>query len=182
MTKEKMKPIFPYIGIPVFIAMLLVFRTGRSDPFITLRFELLIIFGYMAAVCDIKTKTVPNSLVLAMLAAWAIIMVPKLIFDIGAASALLAGSALGFAVGGGLFLLAYFISRKGLGGGDVKFMAAAGLYLGYESTLSSMLLGTVLAAIFSLVLIVLKKIGRKDTIPLAPFLLTGILITVFFGT
>ena len=182
MTKEKMKPIFPYIGIPLLSAILLVLHADRPDPFIIFRYELLIIFGYVAAVFDIKSKIIPNSLTLTMLAAWVIITVPMLITDIDAAAALLAGSALGFAVGGGLFLIAYFISRKGLGGGDVKFMAAAGLYLGYEGVLSSMLLGTILAAVFSLVLIVLKKINRKDTIPLAPFLLIGILITVFFAT
>ena len=37
----------------------------------------------------------------------------------------------------------------------------------------------VLAAVTGLILILLRKIGRKDTMPLAPFLFAGILITFF---
>ena len=40
---------------------------------------------------------------------------------------------LGLFCGGVLFLLVYRLTKKrGLGGGDVKLMAAAGLYLGWE--------------------------------------------------
>jgi len=92
---------------------------------------------------------------------------------------LLADSMYGLLIGGGIFLLVYLISRKGLGGGDVKFMAAAGLYLGFAETLPVILYGTVIAAFVGLVLIFIKKIGRKDTMPLVPFLFAGIIITVF---
>ena len=169
----------PFVGIPMIGAALIILRAGRMDTFIMLRYELLIIFGYIAAVFDIRVKKIPNSLILAMLAAWVLIMAPKLFFDTYTAVALLADSALGLAVGGGMFLLVYLISRKGLGGGDVKLMAAAGLYLGLGGVLPAMLYGTVSAALTGLMLILLKKIGRKDSIPLAPFLYAGILITVF---
>jgi prepilin signal peptidase PulO-like enzyme (type II secretory pathway) len=57
-------------------------------------------------------------------------------------------------------------------------MAGAGLYLGFSGIIPSMLYGTVLAALTGLALMLLRKIGRKDTIPLAPFLYVGMLITV----
>ena len=179
MTKDRLYPMLPYIGIPVIGAMMLIVRARWLDPFILLQSELIIIFGYVAAVLDIKLKRITNGLILAMMAAWLLIMIPKLFIDTDTAITLMAGAALGAAIGGGLFLIVYFISRKGLGGGDVKFMAASGLYLGFNGILPSMLFGTVLAAIFSLSLIFLRKISRKDTIPLAPFLYIGILLTVF---
>jgi len=43
-----------------------------------------------------------------------------------------------------------------------------------------MLYGTILAALTGLILILLKKLGRKDAMPLAPFIYAGILITVFY--
>jgi len=107
-------------------------------------------------------------------------MTPKLVVDTEIAVELLLNALLGFAVGGGLFLIVYFISRKGLGGGDVKFMAAAGLYIGFSGTMTAMLCGTILAALTGLTLILAKKIGRKDQMPLAPFIYIGILIAVFF--
>ena len=177
--KDRYRLAWPYAGLPVIAAAMLITRAGRTDPLIILWYALIIIFGYIAAVCDIKTKLIPNKLVLAMLAAWALTMPPKMFFDITSAVALMADSALGFAIGGGLFLLVYLISRKGLGGGDVKFMAAAGLYLGLGGTVPAILYGTVLAALTGFALVLLKKIGRKDAMPLAPFLYAGILITVF---
>ena len=177
---NKLKSVLPYLGIPVIGAVPLILQAGRTDMFITLRYETLVIFGYIAAVVDIRLKKIPNSLIIAKAAVWILIMVPKIFLDTDAAIVSLVDSAIGFAIGGGLFLLVYLISRKGLGGGDVKFMAAAGLYLGFSGVLSAMLYGTVLAALSGLTLILLKKIGRKDTIPLAPFLYAGILITLVF--
>jgi len=179
MTKAKIFPILPYIGIPVIGAALLILQSGQMDAFIILRYGVLIALSHTAAVLDIKSKKIPNGLILAMIAAWVMIMTPKLFMDTGAAIGLLTDSALGLAMGGGMFLLVYIISRKGLGGGDVKYMAAAGLYLGLGGVLTAMLIGTIVAALTALTLILLKKIGRKDTMPLAPYLYAGILITIF---
>lgn len=181
MSKDKLKLILPYIGIPVIGSALLIIYAGQIDAFLLLLFELIIVFGYVAAVIDIKTRHIHNNLVLAMLVAWVLIMMPKLFLDIDTAVALLLDAVLGFVVGGGSFLLIYMISRKGLGGGDVKFIAAAGLYIGLSGVLSAILYGTMAAALTALILLLLKKIGRKDSIPLAPFLYIGILITVFYG-
>lgn len=142
---------------------------------------MLIVFGGITSVLDIRTKRIPNKLVLSMLAAWVITIVPVLFLDTSRAVLLIRDSMLGFAFGGGLFLLVYIISRKGLGGGDVKFMAVAGLYLGFHGVIPTIFCGSILAAITALVLIVLKKLNRKDTMPLAPFLYVGMLITIFFA-
>jgi len=179
MTVEKLKPILPYAGIPFICGAFLLIGAREADMFTILKLELIIIIGYIAAIHDMKTKQVPNSLVLSMLAVWIVIMTPKIFLDTDNAAAMLIDSALGFAIGGGLFLLVYLISGKGLGGGDVKFMAAAGAYLGFGGTIPAVLYGSILAALTGLTLILLKKIGRKGTIPLIPFLYIGILMTVF---
>lgn len=173
----KVKTIWPYAGIPLLGTALLL---SRAEPaFSMLWKELIIIFGYIAAVYDLKTKRIPNALVLAMLGLWFVTIITKLFFDSGQAFVLMKDSGLGFLIGGGLFLLVYYVSRRGLGGGDVKFMAAAGLYLGLPGILSAMLLGTLFAALSGLFLIIIKKIGRKDSIPLVPFLYLGALVVCF---
>jgi len=115
-----------------------------------------------------------------MLAAWVIIVTPQLFFDIEGTLMFIRNALFGLLAGGGLPLLIYLISRKGLGGGDVKFMAMAGLYLGLGMILPAMLFGSILAGLTGLVLIIIKKIGRKDSIPLAPFMCAGIILTIFF--
>jgi len=178
-VKARAKPLLPFIGIPIVCAALLLLRSGRSDPFTLLLHIMIAIFGYIGMVTDAKSKLIPNGLILAMLAAWVFAVVPKLFVDPSAAAAVLRGSVFGFIAGGGMFLLVYLVSRKGLGGGDVKFMAATGLFVGFDGAVPVMLYGTVLAALAGIALILLKKIGRKDSIPLAPFLYAGILIYVF---
>ena len=142
-------------------------------------YGLLLVFGCIAAVSDIKTRKIPNKLIIAMLCAWMFTIVIMLLGSIDTAAVQLLKSAIGFVFCAGLFLLVYIVSGKGLGGGDVKFMAAAGLYLGIDGAVPVILFGTVLAALTGMVLILLKKIRRKDPIPLAPFLFTGMLITAF---
>jgi prepilin signal peptidase PulO-like enzyme (type II secretory pathway) len=133
-------------------------------------------------IIDIKTKTIPNILILVMLAGWLLLLTPMLFFNAEYGIKALTDSIYGFLLGGGLFLSVYLLSRKGLGGGDVKFMAVAGLYLGFSGTIPAIFIGTTFAALTGLVLILLKKINRKDSIPLAPFLFIGIVITVFMSS
>jgi prepilin signal peptidase PulO-like enzyme (type II secretory pathway) len=147
--------------------------------FYLLKFILITAFGFIAMVFDLFTRRIPNKLVLTMIIVWFVLLFPLLFFDTGNGVGFLLDSLCGLAMGGGLFILVYSISKKGLGGGDVKFMSAAGLYLGFAGTIPAILYGTVLAAIVCFILIILKKIGRKDSIPLAPFLFVGILVTVF---
>jgi len=180
LTLEKMKPVLPYIGLPILLAALMILHINSVELFRLLQDGLLIIFGYIAAVGDIKTKRIPNGLVLAMLAGWVLTAVPQLFFNIELMAVILWDSLLGFLVSGILFLIVYLISRKGLGGGDIKFMAIAGLYLGFGRVLPVMLYGSVLAGVVVGVLFLLKKIGKKDAVAFAPFLFIGMLITTFF--
>ncbi|MCL2424915.1 MAG: A24 family peptidase [Oscillospiraceae bacterium] len=165
-------------GLIICMATWFLIRVSELSTFHILNFSILIIFSYAAMVFDIKTKRIPNLLVLIMMLGWLLIIVPTLFINTEHGIRLLADSIFGLLLAGGLFLLVYFVSRKGLGGGDVKFMAAVGLYLGFAEVLPTILYGTILAAITGLILILLKKIDRKGKMPLVPFLFVGIMITL----
>ena len=166
-------------GFVILMSIWLITCTKELSSFSIIKLALLIVFSYAAMALDLHTKRIPNMLVLVMVVVWLLLMIPMLFLSTETGLKLLAESIYGLLIGGGLFLLVYLLSRKGLGGGDVKFMAAAGLYLGLTSTVSAILYGTILAALTGSVLILLRKIGRKDTIPLVPFLFAGIMITTF---
>ena len=168
----------PFVVLPVIMAAVYFLQVGQIDSFALLKYEIIAVFGYIAAVGDIKTKHIPNTLILAMLVVWVCVTAFHLLFDIQSAIPMLISSLSGFAVSGAMFLIVYLLSRKGLGGGDVKFMAVAGLYLGVGGTLTATFIGTTLAALVGLALVILKKIGRKDAFPLAPFLYAGILVAI----
>ena len=181
MDRAILKIILYCTGIMVIISLWLLVCADGKEIHSLLSYVFIMIFGYIAMISDWITKRIPNSLILSMFAIWLVIAVTQMFIDTKTGIQLLTDSMLGFVTGGGLFLLVYLISRKGLGGGDVKFMAAAGLFLGFSLTVPVVLYGTVLAALTGMALILLKKIGRKDAIPLAPFLYAGILITVFIA-
>jgi prepilin signal peptidase PulO-like enzyme (type II secretory pathway) len=177
--KSRKRLLLPYAALLPLIAALVFVRIGRTDAVALYLYSTVTVFGFAAAVLDVRARRIPNGLILAMLGAWAVAVPLQLLVNTPAAAARVVDCVLGFVVGGGIFLLVYVLSRKGLGGGDVKFMAAAGLFLGYGGVVPAMLLGTLLAALAGLTLVLLKKIGRKDAIPLAPFLCAGILAVAF---
>jgi len=163
-------------GLMLIIPVWILLRADGSSILSVLNSVLLISLSYIAMIYDIKTKKIPNILVLIMAAGWLLLAAAVLITDTENGSKLLMDSMLGFLSGGGLFFMVYLVSRKGLGGGDVKFMAAAGLYLGFAGAIPAILYGTLAAALTGMILITLKKINRKDKIPLVPFLFIGIII------
>ncbi|VBB06877.1 peptidase a24a prepilin type iv bacterial [Lucifera butyrica] len=84
-------------------------------------------------------------------------------------------------LGGGLLLLVAVVSRGGMGGGDVKFAAALGLWLGWQLTLLALLLSFFLGGLGGAILMLLKIKGRKDFIPFGPFIALGAFISLLYG-
>jgi len=158
--------------------ILLFIRKGGMTGIPLLSSVLLVTLSYIAMIFDLNTKRIPNMLVVTMVGGWLLLMVTVVFVRTENIISILTDSMYGFLTGGGLFLLVYILSRKGLGGGDVKFIAAAGLYLGFAGIIPAILYGSVLAALTGLILVWLKKLGRKDTMPLVPFLFIGIMVTV----
>lgn len=89
------------------------------------------------------------------------------------------------AAGGGaalLFALLIIGTRgKGMGWGDAKYVAFLGLALGFPNIVTAIFLAFFWGAIFSLILIFLKKRHFGQTIPFGPFLSLGALLTLLFG-
>ncbi len=87
----------------------------------------------------------------------------------------------GAAVGGGSLLLAaiaarLFTGKEGLGGGDVKLMLAAGLWLGVRDTSFALLLSIWAAGLVIAALLTVRKTAVGQEMPMVPFLAIGTLI------
>ena len=72
-------------------------------------------------------------------------------------------------VGGGVFFLLAVLSGGALGGGDVKLVAALGLWLGTEQLLSVVCLGMVFGGVVACILLLLKKKKRKSAFAYGPY-------------
>ena len=134
------------------------------------------------AVIDWRTQLIPDSLWIAI----AVLGVAR----IGCGYAALLGSgwapriveaAIGaFIVSVPLFALAYLIG--GFGGGDVKLMFAAGIYLGWQNIALAFFIGVVLGGIVGVALLATKRATRKTAIAFGPYLAIGIWVATLWGT
>lgn len=84
--------------------------------------------------------------------------------------------------GGGIMLLVAIVSRGGMGGGDIKFMAALGIWFGWKLTLLVLFLSFIAGGLGGLLVLVLGLKGRKDFIPFGPFIALGAVIGQFYGS
>lgn len=80
----------------------------------------------------------------------------------------------------GFLLILYFATKgRGIGGGDIKLMAASGLFLGWQQIILSFVLGCVLASVIHLIR--MKTTKEDHTLAFGPYLSVGIFISVLFG-
>ena len=88
-------------------------------------------------------------------------------------------------LGGGLLVLTtvYELVRRkeAFGGGDIKLMAAVGLFLGWQNTLLAMFLGILGGGLYGIWLLAAKRADKKDHFAFGQFLCAGIVIAMLFG-
>lgn len=123
---------------------------------------------------DIDTQEIPNGAVILII----ILGIANVFSDPGLDWK---QGLIGFFAASVPMLIIALISNGGMGGGDIKLMAAAGLFLGWKNILIAFFFSCLIAGLTGVILIVGKKRGRKDKIPFGPFLALGILTAMFYG-
>lgn len=159
--------------IIVILTTVLIFMISNlklSDGILFYKHIILNCFLIIISFTDIKHHIIPDSLVI-------IILLTGMVFSIISKSFL--NCVLGTFSGGGIMFIIALIPGS-IGGGDVKLMAALGAYLGAKGIIYSIMLGFILSSIYSFIILLLKKKGCKDYIPLGPFLCMGTFIAFYF--
>jgi leader peptidase (prepilin peptidase) / N-methyltransferase len=145
-------------------------------PVVLATYLLALVWGAVLGLIDLEVKRLPDALVLPAYPVVAVLLAVCSVVT-GDGSALLRAAACAGA-GVAFFLVAALVSpvADGLGLGDVKLAGVLGGLLGwfgwYEA-LMGLLTGFVLGALVSLVLLVLRRVGRDGSIPLGPAMLVG---------
>lgn len=147
-----------------------------------------IAFFYLAAISvaltmiDYDTHKLPNTIVYPAYVVGLVLL--------GAASILsLDGeSIIRGAIGMAAMFVAYFVMAfaypGGMGLGDVKLAGVLGLFLGWLG-IGPLLVGAfaafLLGGLFAIILLLLRRVGRKSGIPFGPWMLVGAWVGVFAG-
>ncbi|HZK60914.1 MAG TPA: prepilin peptidase [Anaerovoracaceae bacterium] len=163
---------YPLVELLTGVLFILVYFQFGLTPYAGLTAILVSVLVAITFI-DLKHQIIPDGLSL-------------IIFASGIPAAFLSGLSpwehvIGFFAVSVLLLIIAFLSNGGMGGGDIKLMAAAGLFLGWKLILLSLMIASIIGAIISIGLLVLKKADRKSMVPFGPFLSIGIIISVLYG-
>lgn len=85
-----------------------------------------------------------------------------------------------FAVSVVLYIIYVLTKGRGIGGGDIKLMAASGLLLGWKCNILAFLLGCIIGSVIHLLRMRFTKAER--VLALGPYLSIGIYISALWGT
>ncbi|MEG0328289.1 MAG: prepilin peptidase [Erysipelothrix sp.] len=67
---------------------------------------------------------------------------------------------------------------QGMGGGDIKLVAALGLYLGFKPMLMNFMLTSIIGGVYALTLLLTKKKSMQAQLPYGPFICIGAYIAL----
>lgn len=87
---------------------------------------------------------------------------------------------IGFFAASLFLLLCLIVTRgKGIGGGDIKLMAVAGLCVGWENILLALVFGCIIGSVIQCIVIAVTK--NKTKFAMGPYLSVGIFVAMLWG-
>ena len=166
-------PVFYIFGIVAVAAAIIV----CGFEWITIIVSLYLIFLAACAAADINKGIVPD-LICILIAILAVICF--FMEDISVQS--LISRIIGSLVLSVPMLIAALLVKGGFGGGDIKMMAASGLFLGLNNTIIAGFIAFLIAGIYGVYILLTKNKGVKSNIKIAPYLALGCAISELFGS
>lgn len=134
---------------------------------------------FVAAATDYRRQIIPNRLILSGLGFRAVLLLAELVFERDVLIMTLFSEVLG-AIGIFIVCMVFLLMMKNsIGMGDIKLFMVMGLYLGLYSMIDAIMSSLVLAFVCAIVLLLMRKKGKKDSLPFAPAVLAGTYLSVF---
>ena len=130
------------------------------------------------SVTDLRVKKIPNPVTLLLLLLRCGFILYGVLAEQDSLKDVLLKSVIGLLFAGGFILLCMLLSRGGIGAGDMKIFAVIGFYFGFAGVLEVMIYALLLSAVWAIGMLICKKGKLKSTLPMAPFILSG--LTVYY--
>ncbi|HCC07445.1 MAG TPA: prepilin peptidase [Clostridiales bacterium] len=169
-------PIVEMLNALLYIGLFYKYTLSNDFYIFAITTSIFIVIG----VIDYEHQIIPNRLI-------AIFLVIAIVYRINWFTIL--GNDYGFLFDGiiaafGAFLVFFLLmtlSGGGMGGGDVKLIFPVGLMFGIQQIAYVVLVSSVAASIYAIILIIAKKANRKTPIPFGTFLAMGVYIMIMVG-
>lgn len=195
-----------YFNIPVIGFLLLRGRCGRCKSPISFRYPFVEALTGLAAVAlffrygpDIRIF-IPFLFLAALIVITFIDLDKKIILNVITLPGIVIGfaasffmpapgvvsSLTGIVAGGGILMgiamgYHYITGKEGMGGGDIKFLAMIGAFIGWKGVLFTLFTSSILGAVAGVVVMVIFSRDTKYALPFGPFLAIGAVLYLFYG-
>ena len=125
-------------------------------------------------VSDIAYMLIPDKVLLPF---GAVLLILRLIVPLDPWWDSLVGAAVGF----GILLVIAVVSKGGMGGGDIKLFFVIGLVLGTAGSLLTLFFASFIGAVAGIILLRVRKQGRKTPIPFGPSIALAAVLVYLWG-
>jgi prepilin signal peptidase PulO-like enzyme (type II secretory pathway) len=180
---------YPFVELGVALLFVLSYIFW-PDSLLATRYSLLmfmswliILVGLVALVVyDIKWMLLPDKIVFPLIGIALLSLIVQ--FILGRPLNDIYGILWAVAIGGGIFGLIFLASRgKWIGGGDVKLGLLLGIVVAMpEYAFLLLFIASLAATLFSLPLLIAKKLKKNSKVPFGPFLILACIVVVLFGS
>ena len=177
---QRKRPLLVFIGTAVTFALLPSFMTSWVDTAVN-SFHIAVLI--LIIVTDLEHRLIYNKVIwpATVIALAASMVVSPEQNNLWLA---LVGAVTGFVVFYVLYWLAQFLygaERIPLGYGDVKLALLMGAMLGFHRIFFALMLGILLGGVFSLLLLLSRRVNRDTALPYGQYLALGAIVMLIWG-
>ena len=172
--------IFCSIGIACAVGLSLDFSFLYKENLLITNLKLitLVMLLFPAGWVDFKKYIIPNELILFGLIIRAILLIIEMVVYSDTFFSVVKDILYALAIVLFFLLIGVFLVKKGIGMGDIKLLFIMAIYQGISGMCGSIFFSLLVAFVVSVFLLITHKKTKKDTIPFAPAVLLGTLISV----
>lgn len=167
-----------FVAVNIGISVLLSLYYKENTLLFSMKRLALLGMMWPLGYIDFKTFRIPNKFIVYGLLLRIIILIFEFIFNREEVRGdilgeLIVAAALGIAV----FICSLCV-KDSVGYGDIKLLIVMALFQGVQGIWSSVFTSLIIIFIFSIIMLITKKKGKKDLIPFAPAIVAGTFVSV----
>ncbi|WP_338788988.1 prepilin peptidase [Metabacillus sp. FJAT-53654] len=169
----RISPLYPFVELMTGLLFMV------SPMIVGWGYELMIALTLISLfmiilVSDISYMIIPDKVILFFLV---LFIVERVLYPLAPWYDSIIGGAVAFS----LLLLIAYVSKGGMGGGDIKLFGLLGIALGLKLVLLAFFLSTLIGTIDGIRRILLGKYKKREPVPFGPSIIAGTLLAYFFG-
>lgn len=177
---RKVMVVYTIIFISINIGASVLFSLLYKENSLFFNLKRLALLGMMwpLGYIDFKTLRIPNKFIVFGLVLRISILIFEFIFNRSEVKGEVLGELIVAAVLGMAVFICSLCLKDSVGYGDIKLLIVMALFQGIRGIWSSVFTSLIIIFVFSVIMLITKKKGKKDLIPFAPAIVAGTYLSV----